>query len=140
MPTLVIDACAMIAYLEDENGADVVEGILTDPTNTCVAHVVNLGELYTYYLKNFTEADALEAVRLMIDDAAVAKQRGEITSTISNPATGRFYSIALADCFALALAQRVGGPVVTSDDEFTFIRDSGRCPVIFFRPPGTPSY
>ena len=131
-----------------------VEGILTDPTNTCVAHVVNLGELYTYYLKNFTEADALEAVRLMIDDAAVrpkddldtafwiavAKQRGEITSAISNPATGRFYSIALADCFALGLAQRVGGPVVTSDDEFTFIRDSGRCPVIFFRPPGTPSY
>jgi uncharacterized protein with PIN domain len=152
---MVIDACAMIAYLEDENGADVVENILTDRKNDCIAHEVNIGELYTYYLKYFTESDADEAVRLMTFDAgvrpqdprdslgvvfwkAVARHRGRITSTVKNPTTGACHSIALADCFALALALRETGTVVTCDAEFTYVRDSGLCPVLFFRPPGSP--
>jgi uncharacterized protein with PIN domain len=151
---MVIDACAMIAYLEDENGADVVERVLADPKNDCVAHVVNLGELYTYYVKNHAEPDAETAIRLMTEDAgitprhdedrafwvSVARHRGQITSTVANPATGRCYSIALADCFAVALAQRVAGTVVTCDPEFEYVRDSGRCPVLFFRPPGSPAH
>ncbi len=154
MTIMVIDACAMIAYLEDENGADMVENVLTNPTNICVSHVVNLGELYTYYMKYFTQADAEEAIRLLTKDAGVlprddidtafwvevARLRGQITSTVRNPATGGCYSIALADCFAIELARKVTGTVVTCDSEFVYVRDSGICLVQFFRPPGGPAH
>jgi uncharacterized protein with PIN domain len=150
----VIDACAMIAYLQDENGADVVEGVLADPRNTCMAHVVNIGELYTHYMKNFTQADADEAIRLMIDEAgvsprddteeafwvSVARLRGQITSTVRNPTTGGCHSIPLADCFGIALARKEGGTVVTCDSEFIHVRDRGICAVQFFRPPGSPAH
>jgi uncharacterized protein with PIN domain len=37
----ILDACAMIAFLRDEPGAEVVEAILTHPTDRCFAHAVN---------------------------------------------------------------------------------------------------
>jgi len=43
--TLVLDACAIIAYLRDEEGADVVESVLLGD-NACVAHAVNVCEVY----------------------------------------------------------------------------------------------
>ncbi len=47
----VLDACAMIAYLNDEPGADVVEAAMIDPMNQCYAHAVNLCEVF-YQLRN----------------------------------------------------------------------------------------
>ena len=43
--TLVLDACAIIAYLRDEEGADAVEAIFMDD-NDCVVHAINLCEVY----------------------------------------------------------------------------------------------
>jgi uncharacterized protein with PIN domain len=151
MPTMVIDACAMIALLEDEDGADVVEGIITNPANECVAHFVNMSEVHTHYVRQprYTVADADAAVVLLTVDAGievrddadeafwkdVATVRGRIQSTVKNPATGGCHSIALADCFAVALAHRTGGTIVTSDhDDFEHVRDAGYCNVHFFRP------
>ena len=42
----VLDAGAMIANLRDEPGADVVERILLDTDALCIAHAVNLCEVY----------------------------------------------------------------------------------------------
>ena len=41
----VIDASALIAFLRDEPGADVVENVLSAPEN-CYAHALNLCEVY----------------------------------------------------------------------------------------------
>jgi predicted nucleic acid-binding protein len=42
--------------------------------------------------------------------------------------------ISLADCFALALAERVGGTLVTSDHhEFDPIVPLAICPILFIR-------
>jgi uncharacterized protein with PIN domain len=148
MPIKVIDACAMIAFLRDEPGADVVEKILDDAAEDCVAHVVQFSEVFTWFLKNgLAEKDALEAVNDLQDagieqrddiDAAfwqeVARQRAAITSTVKTPATGAKHAIALADCFAVALARKLAGSVVTSDHhEFDYVHSSGICPVVFFR-------
>ncbi len=42
----VLDAGAMIAFLDDESGAEVVEDVLTEPGSTCYAHILNLAEVY----------------------------------------------------------------------------------------------
>ena len=75
MAVKVIDTCAMIAFLEDEPGADIIEAILIDPANVCIAHAVNLSELYTHYCKYHTEADADEAVRLILEDACIVERQ-----------------------------------------------------------------
>jgi predicted nucleic acid-binding protein len=41
--------------------------------------------------------------------------------------------LSLADCFALALAVRTGGTLVTSDHEFDPVAALGLCPVLFIR-------
>jgi predicted nucleic acid-binding protein len=149
MPVNVIDASAIIAYLEQENGADDVEGFLTDSANENIAHVITIGEVYTFYLKSTTESDADAAISLIHDDClitprrdtddafwkSVAKIRARLQTTIKNPATGGYHRISLADCFVIALAVRTGGTVITSDhDHFEPMRDMGICQVAFFRP------
>jgi len=56
---IILDACAVIAYLRDEAGATVVENYLTNNEHTCIIHVVNLCEVYYDILRNAstTEAD-----------------------------------------------------------------------------------
>ena len=36
----------MIAYLNDEPGAEVVEATLIEPANQCLAHAINLCEVF----------------------------------------------------------------------------------------------
>ena len=45
----VLDAGPLIAFLDDEPGAAVVEQVLTEPGSTCYAHIFNLTEVYYIY-------------------------------------------------------------------------------------------
>jgi hypothetical protein len=42
----VLDACALLAYLRGEEGAEKIETLLLDNNNRCSAHAVNLCEKY----------------------------------------------------------------------------------------------
>lgn len=42
----VLDACAMIAFLRDEPGSDVVAEALLDPGSKCYAHALNRCEVF----------------------------------------------------------------------------------------------
>jgi len=105
----------MIAYLRGEQGDDffihVVDKMLTDPAHTCYAHVLNL--------KNDGLVIRRDASARLWQAAAQLKARG---------------GVALPDCFFVALAQQVGGTVVTSDHtEFDPLVPLGICPIHFIR-------
>ena len=55
----VIDASALIAFLRDETGADVVENVLSAP-GKCYAHAMNLCEVYYDFFRS-SNRDAAEA-------------------------------------------------------------------------------
>ncbi len=112
----VIDACAMIAFLRDEPGAEFVAMVLTHPTDRCFAHAVNLCEVYYDFLRSSDVRTARAAiydlgragVRTRRDMSKAFWQRiGELKGTIRR--------ISLADCFVLALSEKLLGDVVTSD-------------------------
>lgn len=42
--TVILDACALIAFLRDEAGADIVEAALIH--ESCVIHAINMCEVY----------------------------------------------------------------------------------------------
>ena len=58
----VFDACALIAILGDEPGAEVVEDLLQETANRCLLHAVNACEVYYDLCRrgNTQDADTLE--------------------------------------------------------------------------------
>jgi PIN domain nuclease of toxin-antitoxin system len=58
----VLDACAMIAFLKGEEGADVVENALLDQDSQCMAHAVNLCEVFYDFHRAGGERAADDAI------------------------------------------------------------------------------
>jgi len=133
--TLVFDACAVIAMLRGENGAEVVVSLLEEPKNRCRLHAVNLCEVYYDGLRRGDTADAARLEELL------RKSGFDIETEIPQPlweSAGRlkamFRKISLADCFAVAFALRENGTLITSDHhELDPIAATGICPLQFIR-------
>ena len=131
----VLDSSAMIAWLRDEVGADVLDQMIIDPGNACFAHSVNLCEVYYDTLRFAGEQAADEA---MIDLATVkVTERNDMDSAFWQAAAklkATYRRVSLADCFALTLSQRLGGTLVTSDHhELDPIAQTGLFAISFFR-------
>lgn len=59
-----LDACSMIGYLQGGPGGNVVASVLTDPSATCYAHMMNLIEVYDDLIHRSNEASARAALSL----------------------------------------------------------------------------
>jgi len=139
---LVFDACALTAYLKGERGASFVESMLRGQGNRCVAHGVNVCEVFYLAIAAAGEKAARKAIDdlladgLKIDntfDDALWHQVARLkTEAVLLDADG--YGPPLADCFCIAFAQRIGGEIVTSDhDDFDAVHQNGVCSVTFIR-------
>lgn len=63
----------MIAFLDDEPGAAVVEQVLTEPGSTCYAHIFNLMEVYYIYFRRGGAVMAEDALQSLIDAGIVVR-------------------------------------------------------------------
>lgn len=130
----VFDACAMIAYLDDEDGADVVEAALINPANQCYVHSVNLCELYYHFFRAGGETTADDAVSDVLNLGVI--ERNDLDGPFWREA-GKLKAqgkISLADCFAITLTNRVGGALLTSDHhELDRVAAAGVCSITFIR-------
>jgi predicted nucleic acid-binding protein len=126
----------MIAYLRGEPGADVVERAFgANGGPPCMAHAINGCEVYYKFLRASDKDDARSAVQdlkdmgLMVSEAldeAFWKDVGGYKATIG--------SIPLADCFVVALANRLDAEAMTADHpDFDPIAEQGICRVTFIR-------
>jgi predicted nucleic acid-binding protein len=112
----VFDACALIAYINNEKGADIVDGLLEKAANgeiTILMHKLNFLEVYYYIQKKFNESAALK----FYEDIKISpiKLNTEITDNILIRA-GRLksmYKISLADSIGLAEAIINNGSLVS---------------------------
>ena len=127
----VMDACSMIAYLRGEDGSEVVESILMKEENRCVAHAINLCEVYYDFIRAKDEETAREAITDLQSTGIITTE--DMDSSFWQEA-GKFKAkekISLADCFAIALAIRENATLVTSDHhEFDPIVKNENCPVL----------
>jgi predicted nucleic acid-binding protein len=113
----VLDACAVIAFLDGEKGAETVNGLFEEAetgTITVYIHAVNLLEVYydRLYVSPGLADEILEklyAAPLSILDTvtpAIIREAGKMK---------RLYKPSLADCFALAAAVTTESTFVTAD-------------------------
>lgn len=112
----VLDACALLAFLRGEEGADKVEALLLDDNNRCMAHAINLCEVYFNLVREFGETTARVTMQnfrdigiLVVDDMSEPfwQDAGYLKAVIKR--------ISLADCFGLITARNFNAQFVTSD-------------------------
>lgn len=120
MKGFIFDSYALIAYLEDEPGAMKVERLLEKAENNklpILMSVVNWGEVYYSIFRTKGKVKAEESlliieqlpIRLVEVDKSIMYEVAKLKAN---------YSIALGDCFAAALALKMGYTVATGDKEF----------------------
>ena len=116
--TYVLDACALLAFLNDEPGADVIDTLLQQAKNgesTLYMHKLNMLEIYYDLLREDgqTKAEEILARMLALPLTVVTK----LSDTVFKEA-GRLkatYAVSLADSIALAEAKIRHVQLVTSD-------------------------
>ena len=132
--THCLDDCAVIAYLRNEVGAEILKGIIERPTTFLAIHVCNLGEVYYDFFRDdglsaaqmaWTNPLALPLVlRRDADDVFV--QRVGVIKVEER--------LSFADAFALALAERLNIPLVTTDHhEFDAVEQKGHFRFLWLR-------
>ncbi len=112
----VLDASAILALLRKEPGQDVVADLLADTNNVCLAHAINLCEVYYDFVRNSDVPTARQVINSLPAQGIVAREDMDVAFWQSvgelKVSPGK---ISLADCCGLALALRLGAPFVTSD-------------------------
>lgn len=133
----VLDACAVIAFLAGEEGADKVKHLLdlAAAGNADIhMHRINLLEVYYDTHKIGGQEAAEEIYQQLLDlpivvndtlDGMIFRKAGILKAT---------FRISLADAIALALAANLEAPLVTSDHhEFDIIEQEEQIAFLWIR-------
>ena len=131
----MLDASALLAYLRDEPGANAVEDLLLDDSVVCMAHAINLCEVY-YKLRRYEdEIEVRSALREFGDRGLVVREDLDEAFWLAvGGYKAAMRSVPLADCFVVALASRADAEAVTADHpDFDPIKEQGICRVSFIR-------
>jgi len=111
----IFDASAITAYLQDEEGAVVVDELLTDPNTTCYAHSINLCEVYYDSVRHSSPKQADEIVSYLFELGIV--ERSDFDTRFWK-AVGQLKAAnkaSLADLCGIVLSARLRGTFLTGD-------------------------
>jgi predicted nucleic acid-binding protein len=134
--SVCLDAFAILAWLQDEPGADLVESFLEragrEEEHRCFLSIINLGEVYYRLHRAYGagQADAFweDAWRGVLPLYIVEANRRRVLQAARLKAR---YPIAFADAFAAQLAQEMQVPLATGDPEIRTLEAEGLLQVIW---------
>jgi ribonuclease VapC len=115
----------MLAYFQDEAGAQSVQQLLSDSASgesALFISCVNLGEI-AYITRRKSGPETTEVILSAVDMLPIEVVGVDMALALGAAEIKADYPISYADCFALALAKRIGGTVVTGDPEFKKVGD-----------------
>jgi predicted nucleic acid-binding protein len=132
--THCLDACSAIAYFRHETGADVLQEIIEQPTSFLAMHVCKLGEVYY----DFFRSDGVAAAHLAWSNTLALPlelRRDSDDAFIQRVGVIKVEEhVSFADAFALALAERLDLPLLTTDHhEFDAVEQKGHFRFVWLR-------
>ncbi len=113
--TYILDACALIVYLDEEEGFDKIKIMLEKAARKelrLLMHVLNFLEVYYQIYRDQSPEDAddllsrMKVLPIEIDRQDLFIRAGKIKAT---------YKLALADAVAVGRAQKINVPLLTTD-------------------------
>ncbi len=114
--TLVLDACALIAYFNDEPGAPVVQDAFSNDANNILVSAINVYEVvYDAYRTTGQIATAEKVLELISQLPCVIEWRLDPDLMLAASRFKENYRVSLADSVALGLAKRHQARLVTCD-------------------------
>ena len=132
----ILDACALIAVLNDESGADTVADLLIRAeTGIDRLFISSIQVLEVYYDRIYVKDRAYADTFLNSLNTSPLIVLSEIPNDIIREA-GRFktsYSISLADSIAAATAKNLGAVLVTKDDELKAVEEAGEFSILWLK-------
>lgn len=139
-PTHIIDASALIAYFNGEDGHEQFAKLLSDEGNVLAMHAINLCEVYYGYFR----ADGIERAERAWEEAIKLVQ---VLSNLDEGFVKRVarwkveYTLGLADAHAAAAAEEHACKLVTTDSDFDAAAGAAALEVMKLRtaPPNTVS-
>ena len=132
----ILDACSLIAFFNDEPGAQKILNLLEQAKTGASKLSMSIVQLLeVYYDRLYIAGENNARIRV---EAIIA---GPITiiDTISYQVmyeAGRFktfYSMSLADSIACATAKSLGATFVTKDTEIEPVEEAGELPVLWLK-------
>jgi len=117
---LVLDAFALLAYLQREPGHQRVRSLLDDAALGRVSLsmcAVNFGEVL-YWLERRRGVAAANALTGNVRDLPINLVDADLDLTVSAARIKAAHPVSLADAYAAALAQRLDAAVLTADPDF----------------------
>ena len=114
-PCVILDACALIAFLNDEPGADVIASLFESTVSVEIS-VINLLEIAYDAVRRSGDSRSAHDV-LKAAGQLPLKIHWKITQEVFQQAARHKadYRISLADAIALATAATLNAPLITSD-------------------------
>lgn len=117
---IVLDAWAIMAYLEDEQAAEEIANMIADAHEDdipLIMSVVNVGEVWYIIARETSVAEAERSIAQLTQlgiefvdaDWSLAREAGGYKSK---------HKMSFADCFAAALAKQKKALLLTGDPEF----------------------
>jgi PIN domain nuclease of toxin-antitoxin system len=138
---IVLDSSAMVAYLNGQDGGDVVRDVLADPDRDVpvYAHAVNLCEVFHLFLRAGGPSIAEAAIAEL--KGAGVEERADMDGAFWRDAAaliatqrGQGLQLAQGDAFGLALARRESADFYTADrHELTSVAAVGLASIVFIR-------
>ena len=134
MTHYLLDACAMVAFYNDEPEAEKVHDLLKQARAGSVRLSISMMQLLEVYYDRI-RVSGEEAAKIRID--AIRAEPISIIETVSFPImyeAGRFktaYSMSLADCIAAATAKCLDATLITKDSELKPAEKAGEFSVLW---------
>lgn len=127
--TYVLDACALIAFFNDERGAGKVSQLFDEADLGQIDLIISVINLFEVFYDRLKAEDAGAALELLEDikllPVSIYRDIGDDLVAEAS----RFkveWKVSLADAFALGLARLMEGKLVSTDHhEFDVIAESG---------------
>lgn len=111
----VLDACAIISIIRKEEGCILVRQALEAEENICFVHALNLCEVYYDCLRCYGAPQSENLLSNLAEAGLVIREDMDIDFWKAAGVLKARGRISLADCFAVALAEREDAVLLTSD-------------------------
>ena len=134
----ILDACALITFLNDETGSDTVEDLLKkaiDGQISIFMNIINLVEVHYANIRSLGYEQA--AIVLKHIRASPIQIISDFSEAVFQEASRlkAFYKCSLADAIGLASAIELSGQFVTSDHhELEAIEEKESIPILWLPP------
>ena len=124
--TFVLDAFAMLAYLQKERGSERVRDLLSaDQKGTpVIMNAVNIGEVYYILARERLVGEADFFIDLIVPSLNIRVELNDMQDVIAAARIKAAHPLSYADAFAAATAQKHAAVLLTGDPDFKHVEKS----------------